>query len=205
MEGLTTNSFLTSPLYVVMLYAAVLPSVYFIIMVVGGIRNSFRLSLWCVVKRAVIGWILSIGILTLFGLLFGVTMNDLGAFIDATKGSNPFVRYYPIAVFIIAAAGFWYPRADFFNINRTRSKRVLLFCVCFTPFYLMIGYMLFVKSDLWGLCLRFGFRSSLLAFTISFPMIFYNAPNAFKQAWFHVIQFLFRVNSPNSNDESLSE
>jgi hypothetical protein len=205
MEGLTTNSFLTSPLYRITLYATIVPSVYFIIMLVGGKRNSLRLSVWCVVKRAVIGWILSIGILTLLGLLFGITMNDLGAFIDATKGSNSFVRYYPVAVLIVAVAGFWYPRADFFNINRTRSKRVLLFFVCFTPLYLMIGYMLFIKSDLWGLCLRFGFRSSLLAFTISFPTIFYNAPDSYSQAWIYVFQFLFRVNSPNSDNESSSE
>jgi len=205
MEGLTANSFLTSHLYVVMLYAAVLPSAYFIAMVVGGMRHSFRLNVWAVVIKAVTGWILIIGIYELCGLLFRFTMNDLGAFIDATKGSNPFVRYYPVAVFIIAFAGFWYPHADFFNINRIRSKRVLLFFVCFTPLYLMIGYMLFVKSDLWGLCLRFGFRSSLLAFTISFPTIFYNAPDSFTQAWIYVIQFLFRVNPPNSNDESLSE
>jgi len=132
-------------------------------------------------------------------------MNDLGAFIDAKTGSNPFVRYYPVAVFIVALAGFWYPRANFFNINRTRAKRVLLFLVCFAPLYLMLGYMLFVKSDLWGLCLRFGFRSSLLAFTISFPVIFYNAPDGLTQAWIYVIQFLFRVNAPNSNDESSSE
>jgi len=205
MEGLTTNSFLTSPLYRITLYAAIVPSLYFIMMVAGGIRNSLRLSVWCVVKRAVIGWILSIGILILCGLLFRITMNDLGEFIDATKGSNPFVRYYPVAVLIIACAGFWYPRADFFNINRTRSKRVLLFFVCFTPLYLMIGYMLFVKSDLWGLCLRFGFRSSLLAFTISLPTIFYNAPDSFTQAWIYVFQFLFRVNSSDSNDGSSSE
>ena len=205
MEGLTANSFSTSPLYSITLYAAILPSVYFIIMVVGGIRNSFRLNVWCVLKRAVIGWILIIGIYELCGLLFGITMNDLGAFIDATKGSNPFVRYYPVAVLIVAVAGFWYPRADFFNINRTRFKRVLLFFVCFTPLYLMIGYMLFVKSGLWGLCLRFGFRSSSLAFTISFPTIFYNAPDSYTQVWIYVIQFLFRVNTPNSNNESSSE
>lgn len=205
MEGLTTNSFLTSHLYVVMLYAAVLPSAYFIAMVVGGMRHSFRFSVWAVALRAVTGWILIIGIYELFGLLFMVTMNNLGAFIDATKGSNPFVRYYPVAVFIVAFAGFYYPHADFFNINRTRSKRVLLFFICFTPLYLMLVYMLFVKSDLWGLCLRFGFRSSLLAFTISFPMIFYNAPDSFTQVWSHLIEFLFRTNLPNSNDESSSE
>jgi hypothetical protein len=205
MEGLTNNSFLLSPLYRVMLYAAILPSAYFIWMVVGGGRHSFKLSVWAVAMRAVIGWVLIIGIYDLCGLLFRFTMNDLGAFIDATKGSNHFVRYYPVAVFIVAVAGLWYPRADFFNINRTRSKRVLLFLVCFTPLYLMLGYMLFVKSDLWGLCLRFGFRSSLLAFTISLPIIFYNAPDSLTQVSIYVIQFLFRVNPSNSNDESLSE
>ena len=205
MEGLLNNSFLLTPLYRLTLYAAILPSAYFIGMVVGGKRHALGLNVWAVAIKAVIGWVLIIGIYILCGLLFRCTMNDLGAFIDATKGSHPFVRYYPVAVFIVAFAGFWYPRADFFNINRTRSKRVLLFFVCFTPLYLMIGYMLFVKSDLWGLCLRFGFRSSLLAFTISFPMIFYNAPDGLTQVWLYVIRFLFRVNPPNSKDESSSK
>jgi hypothetical protein len=119
----------------------------------------------------------------------------LGAFIDAKTGSNPLVRCYPVAVLIAAVAGFWYPMADFFNMNRTRFKRVLLFFVCFTPLYLMLGYMLLVESDLWGLCLRFGFRSSMLAFTISMPVIFLNSPDGFTQLWVYVIHFLFRAGS----------
>jgi hypothetical protein len=44
MEGLTANSFLTSPLYSITLYAAILPSVYFIIMVVGGHKEFFQIK-----------------------------------------------------------------------------------------------------------------------------------------------------------------
>lgn len=191
-----------SPIYQVTLYAAMLPSAYFIIMVIGGMRRSFELSILSVASRTVAGWILIIGFYILCGLIFNFTMQDLGAFVDAKTGSSPFVRFYPVAVLLVAVAGFWYPRADFFNINRTLLKRVVLFFVCFTPLYLMLVYMLFVKSDLWGLCFRFGFRSSLLAFIISFPIIFHNEPNGLTQAWYYLIHFLFRVNTNSANKES---
>jgi hypothetical protein len=187
-----------------MLYAAMLPSAYFIGMVIGRVRHYFGFSMWAVIIRTFTAWILIIGIYILFGLLFGFTMNDLGAFVDAKTGNNPFIRYYPVAVFIVAVAGFWYPRADFFNINRTKSKRVILFFICFIPLYLMMVYMLFVKSELWGLCFRFGFRSSLFAFTISFPIIFYNSFDCWTLACHYVVRFLFRVNLLNSNDNSSS-
>lgn len=193
MGGLTDSSFLVSPLYRLILLAAVLPSVYFIAMVAGGMRHSYRLSTWAVVIRTVTGWILIMGVYRLMALLIVFTMSDLGAFIDAKTGSNPFIRYYPVVVFLVAFAGFLYPRADFFNVNRTRSKRILLLFICLVPLYLMLGYVLFVKSDLWGLCLRFGFRSSMLAFTISFPVIFYNAPDSCTLICGCAVRCLFRA------------
>ena len=158
-----------------------------------------------VLLRTFVSWILIMVLYTLCSLLFGFSMADLGGFIDADTGNNPFVRYYPVAVLIIAVAGFYYPNADFFNINRTKSKRALLFFVCFTPLYLMLVYMLFVNPGLWPLCLRFGFRSSMLAFTISFPTIFYDAPNGLLQASRYIVLFLFRISTSDSKNESSSE
>ena len=201
MQGPPADSFFTSPLYGLMLYSAMLPSAYFIAMVVGKIRHLCKMTVLEVLLRTFVSWILIMVLYTLCALLFGFSMADLGGFIDADTGTNPFVRYYPVAVLIIAVAGFYYPNADFFNINRTKSKRVLLLFVCFTPLYLMLVYMLFVKPGLWPLCLRFGFRSSLLAFTISFPTIFYDAPNGFLQAWNGIALFLFRINTSDSKNE----
>lgn len=184
-----------------MLWSAMLPSVYLIMMLVGRPRWSCGPSLCGVVFRAITGWILIMAVYITCGLLFRLAMNDFGAFVNRTV-ANPVIRYYPLAVFIIAMTGFWYPRADFFNINRTRSKRVILFFVCFMPLYLMLGYMLFVKSDLWELCLRFGFRSSMLAFIISFPVIFFNAPDGLSQACYHAVRYLFQGLPAKSNDDS---
>jgi hypothetical protein len=173
-------------------------------MIVGGMKRSWGLSFLGVVLRAVTCWFLIMGIYVLCGLLFGFAMGDLGAFIDAKTGNNSFIRFYPVAVLIIATAGFYYPRADFFNINRTIFKRMLLFFTCFMPLYLMLIYMLFVKSDIWGLCFSFGFRSSLLAFVISLPMIFCNASDSLTLTLFCVLQFLFRGSPTNFDNESSS-
>lgn len=62
MAGFIDNSFLTSPLYRVMLYAAIFPLVYFITMVIGGMRRSFGFSIMGVVLKAFVGWVLIVSI-----------------------------------------------------------------------------------------------------------------------------------------------
>lgn len=180
-----------SPLYRLMLYSAILPSTYCILMVAGKLRRAHGLTLLQVVFRALGSWMLIMGIYILCGLLIRFTMGDLSSFMDARIGRSPFVRFYPVAVFIIAMAGLWYPRADFFNRRPTRQKKALLFVVCFTPLYLMLIYMLFVEANHWRLCLSFGFRSSMLAFTIAFPVIFLNAPDSLRLLLQYVIMYLF--------------
>ena len=192
--AIASDSFFLSHIYRLMLYATILPLVYFIVIVGGGLKKSLGLSFLGVLYRSILTWALIVLIYLSCGFVFRLTMGDFGLFIDAKTGDNPFIRFYPVGVFIIAVAGFYYPSADIFNKNRTRFKRVLLLIVCFIPLYLMLVYMFFVDSGLWGLCLKFGIKSSMLALVLSVPIIFYDASDSLSLAFALVMKFLLGVN-----------
>jgi len=191
MESHYVDFFVTSGWYRLMLYSAMIPSVYFIRVTVGGLRRVLGMSFVGVLVRTVISWVCIMGIYILSSICFCYACGDLGAFMDADTGSNFFIRVYPVGAMLAAVAGFYFPRADVFNKNKTRGKRLLLWACCFTPLVMMLAYMPLVKAELWKQCLVFGFKSSTLPLVIAFPVICFGSRDSLTMAFYLVVRGLF--------------